>query len=303
MSATEKILVIDDNPVILELLRKIIGGTAEVVTAQNGKIGLIKALENKPTLIVLDIRLPDIDGLKVCRAIKADHRTKHIPVILITGEGTTEEAESIGFAAGAADYICKPLKPAVVRARIKTQLDLYLREEALIKANVELQRLVSVDLLTTCLNRHYFLGIADAELSRMRRHGYAVTVAMLDIDHFKSVNDSYGHAAGDDVLRAVGACMKECVRHEDNVGRMGGEEFAILLPVADAEGALTVLERMRERLEALSFEFAGRNFGVTASLGIAEVYESDLKIEDALKRADKALYQAKEGGRNRIVVA
>ncbi len=303
MSATEKILVIDDSPVILELLKKIIGGMADVITAPNGKIGLIKALESKPKLIVLDIRLPDIDGLKMCRAIKADHRTKHIPVILITGEETTEEAESDGFAAGAADYICKPLKPAVVQARIKTQLDLYLREEALVKANSELQRMVSIDMLTTCLNRHYFLGIADAELSRMRRHGYAVTVAMLDIDHFKAINDTYGHAAGDDVLRAVGACMKECVRHEDSVGRMGGEEFAILLPVSDADGAMTVLDRMRERLAALSFDFAGRSFGMTVSLGIAEVFESDLKIEDALKRADKALYQAKEGGRNRIVVA
>ncbi|WP_417457398.1 diguanylate cyclase [Kordiimonas sp.] len=303
MSATEKILVIDDSPVILELLKKIIGGMADVITAPNGKIGLIKALESKPKLIVLDIRLPDIDGLKMCRAIKADHRTKHIPVILITGEETTEEAESDGFAAGAADYICKPLKPAVVQARIKTQLDLYLRAEALVKANSELQRMVSIDMLTTCLNRHYFLGIADAELSRMRRHGYAVTVAMLDIDHFKAINDTYGHAAGDDVLRAVGACMKECVRHEDSVGRMGGEEFAILLPVSDADGAMTVLDRMRERLAALSFDFAGRSFGMTVSLGIAEVFESDLKIEDALKRADKALYQAKEGGRNRIVVA
>lgn len=303
MSAAEKILVIDDNPVILELFKKMFGGMADVVTAPNGKIGLIKVLETSPTLVVLDIRLPDIDGLKVCRAIKADHRTKHIPVILITGEETTEEAESAGFAAGAADYICKPLKPAVMQARVKTQLDLCLREGALVKANAELQRLVSVDLLTACLNRHYFLGIADAELSRMRRHGYAVTVAMLDIDHFKSVNDTYGHAAGDDVLRAVGACMKDCVRHEDNVGRMGGEEFAILLPVADAEGAQTVLERMRERIEALSFEFAGRAFNITASLGIAEVYESDMKIEDALKRADKALYDAKKEGRNRIVIA
>ncbi len=137
----------------------------------------------------------------------------------------------------------------------------------------------------------------------MRRHDYAVTAALLDLDHFKQVNDTYGHAAGDEVLQQAAQCIREIVRHEDSVGRLGGEEFGILLPVSDVEGAQRVLGRIQEGLARVRFDGAPDDFSISASIGITEVYHGDMKIEDALRRADAALYDAKRSGRDRICVA
>lgn len=303
MSFFEKVLIIDDSPIARELAARAIGDVADVIMAETGKSGLVKLLEERPTLVLLDVKLPDIDGMKVCRAIKADSRTKHIPVLLITGEETDADTETKAFEAGAADFIRKPMHPSVVRARVKLQLELDLRARALNAANIELQRLASIDTLTGCMNRNHFLATADQELSRMRRHDYAVTTAVLDLDHFKNVNDTYGHAAGDEVLQQAAQVLREIVRHEDSVGRLGGEEFGILLPVSDTSGACTVLGRVQEAFAGVRFSGAPKDFTLSASIGISEVYHRDAKIEDALKRADVALYDAKRGGRNRICVS
>ena len=303
MSFFEKVLIIDDSALAREMVARAIGDLADVVTAETGKAGLVALLEQKPSLVLLDLKLPDIDGMKICQAIKADSRTRDIPVLLITGEETDADSEAAAFAAGAADFIRKPMHPAVVRARVKLQLELDLRARALSAANIELQRLASIDTLTGCMNRNHFITTAEQELSRMRRHDFAVTVAILDLDHFKQVNDTFGHAAGDEVLRGAAGCMRDLVRHEDSVGRLGGEEFGILLPVSDVAGARNVLSRVQERLGDLRFDGAPSAFGVSASIGLAEVYHKDTKIEEALKRADDALYEAKRSGRNRICIA
>lgn len=300
----DKILIIDDTELMREMLSAIVIELGvEVVTAATGKDGLIAALEHSPTLILLDVILPDIDGFKVCAALKKDYRTSDIPVILVTGLEKDEEAESKGLELGAADYIMKPLKPLVVQARVKTQLDLATRTKALADANKELTQLAMTDTLTGCFNRRYFMNAADMELSRMKRHGYSVVVAMVDIDHFKTVNDTYGHEAGDDVLKEVARCCDETVRYEDTVGRLGGEEFAILLPVADAAGASGVLERVRMAIADMSFHSRGKDFGVTVSIGLSELSQADMSIDDGLRRADDALYSAKKQGRNLIAFA
>jgi diguanylate cyclase (GGDEF)-like protein len=298
----DKILIIDDTPLMREMLAALLVDMgADVLTAATGKEGLMAALEHHPTLILLDVILPDIDGFRVCEALKKDHRTSQIPVILVTGLEKDEEAESKGFRLGAADYIMKPLKPLVVQARVRTQLELAKRTRALEEANRELTHLAMTDMLTGCFNRRYFMNAADMELSRMKRHGYPAVVAMVDIDHFKAVNDRYGHDVGDRVLRAVAKCCDDTVRYEDTVGRMGGEEFATLLPVADASGAGMVLERVRTSVEKLAFEAEGHPFRVTISIGVSQLQRDDLSIDDALRRADAALYEAKKDGRNRIV--
>ena len=303
MSFFEKVLVIDDSAIAREMIARAIGDLAHVIMAETGKAGLVKLLDERPTLVLLDVKLPDIDGMKVCRAIKADSRTRDIPVLLLTGEDTDADSETRAFEAGAADFIRKPMHPAVVRARVKLQLELDLRARALNAANIELQRLASIDTLTGCMNRNHFISTADQELSRMRRHDYAVTAALLDLDHFKQVNDTYGHAAGDEVLQQAAQCIREIVRHEDSVGRLGGEEFGILLPVSDVEGAQRVLGRIQEGLARVRFDGAPDDFSISASIGITEVYHGDMKIEDALRRADAALYDAKRSGRDRICVA
>ena len=297
-----KILIIDDLEIMRTMLSGIAGEFGEVVTAATGKEGLIAALEHKPTLILLDVNLPDIDGFRVCEALKKDYRTQDTPVVLITGMEKDEDAESKGLTIGASDYILKPIKEPVVRARINTQLTLVERSRALEKANAELTRQAMTDSLTNCFNRRYFMNAADMELSRMKRHGYPVVVAMIDIDHFKRINDTYGHEVGDEVLAVVAQCCDETVRYEDTLGRLGGEEFAVLLPVADSDGAYGVLERLRQTVEGLAFPNAP-DLTVTVSIGIAELEGSDMAIDGALKRADDAMYKAKKAGRNRVEIA
>ncbi|WP_286828422.1 MULTISPECIES: GGDEF domain-containing response regulator [Kordiimonas] len=297
-----KILIIDD----LEIMRTMLSGIAkefgEVVTAATGKDGLIAALEHKPTLILLDVVLPDIDGFKVCEALKKDYRTQDIPVVLVTGMEKDEDAESKGLTMGAADYILKPIKVPVVRARIQTQLTLAEKSKALEEANKELTHLAMTDALTGCFNRRYFMNAADMELSRMKRHGYPVVVAMIDVDHFKRINDQYGHEVGDEVLSVVAKCCDETVRYEDTLGRLGGEEFAVLLPVADAEGAYGVLERLRQTVSDLTFPNVP-DLRVTVSIGIAELTGEDMSIDAGIKRADEAMYKAKKAGRNKVEIA
>jgi len=288
------ILVIEDSELMREMLSATIGGLADVSLAENGKTGLEKALALTPSLILLDIVLPDIDGFRICEALKKDERTKHIPVIVMTGLNSTK-AELKGLSLGAVDFFHKPFEPEIVRARVKTQLELVTVRE-------ELLHMAMVDPLTNCYNRRHFMNAADMELSRRKRHGYGLVVAVLDVDHFKSVNDTYGHEAGDLVLQEVVDCCKETVRYEDTLGRIGGEEFAVLLPEADSEGANIVLDRVRENVSALEFKHNGSTFNVTVSIGLTEVEYSDMEINSALARADKALYQAKEGGRDAVVV-
>ncbi|NVJ99581.1 MAG: diguanylate cyclase [Alphaproteobacteria bacterium] len=295
-----KILIIDDTELMRAMMTAVVEDLGEVVTAATGKEGLMAALEEKPTLILLDVILPDIDGFKVCEALKKDYRTKGVPVILVTGLEKDGEAETKGLTIGAADYVTKPIKPDVLKARVMTQLELVEQREALEAANQELTHLAMTDALTGCFNRRYFMNAADMEISRMKRHAYPVVVAIVDIDKFKSVNDNYGHDVGDAVIAAVAQCCDQTIRYEDTMGRMGGEEFAILLPVADADGAYGVLERLREAVTELTFDEP--ELATSISIGLSELREDDVSIDDGLKRADQALYAAKKGGRNKVVI-
>jgi two-component system cell cycle response regulator len=293
--ADQTILIVDDSELMRAMLLATVEGLGDVVLAEDGKTGLKLALEVNPDLILLDIVLPDIDGFKVCEALKKDDRTKHIPVIVLTGMEKGAKSEIKGLTLGAADYILKPFQPAVVQARVKTQLEL-------VKYRKELEHMAMVDSLTGCFNRRYFMNAADMELSRRKRHMYDLVVAVLDVDYFKNVNDTYGHDAGDAVLKEVVSCIEDAVRYEDTVGRIGGEEFAILLPEANTEGASIVLERVRENIGALEFTHNGHTFSVTASIGLTDVEPDDVTMDAALKRADEALYAAKDGGRDQIKI-
>ena len=292
---TEKtILVIEDSDVMREMLRATLTDLGEIVTAENGKSGLEKALELVPALILLDIVLPDIDGFTVCEGLKKDERTKHIPVIVMTGLDSVK-AELKGLALGAADFVRKPFVPEVVRARVATQLEL-------VKTREKLVYMAMVDPLTDCYNRRHFMNAAEMEMSRRKRHSYDLVVAVLDVDHFKAVNDTYGHEAGDLVLKEIANCCKDTVRYEDTLGRIGGEEFAVLLPEADVDGAYAVLERLRENVGQIKFVHNDKPFNVTVSIGMTEVEQFDGAINTALERADKALYKAKRGGRDAVII-
>ncbi len=292
--AERKILIIEDSDLMRDLLRATLRDLGTVEAAPDGKSGLKMALDLMPSIILLDIVLPDIDGFRVCEALKKDERTKHIPVIVMTGLDSAK-AELKGLSLGAADFVRKPFEPEIVRARVRTQLEL-------VSAREELVYMAMVDSMTGCFNRRHFMNAADMELSRRKRHSYGLVVAVLDVDNFKMINDTYGHEAGDLVLKEIANCCKETVRYEDTLGRIGGEEFAVLLPEADVDGAYVVLERVREKIAAIEYSHNGHIFHVTVSIGLTEVDYDDVAINTALDRADQALYQAKEQGRNIVVI-
>jgi len=298
----ETVLIVDDTRLMTEILTSLIADQANIISAMEGESAIALAIEQQPDLILLDVVLPGIDGFEVCKRLKADDRTKDIAIIFVTGLHTESADEMSGFELGAVDYVTKPFAPLVVRARVKTQLELARRNKELRERSEELRRLATVDHLTGCFNRRYFMNAADTEISRTRRHDRPLAVAMLDIDHFKQVNDTYGHQAGDLVLIKVAKSCEQALRDEDILGRIGGEEFAVLLPETCEEDALSVLTRMCDNIRALIFVHDGQKIQVTVSVGLTLVLPKDISIDDAIKRADAGLYLAKNAGRDRIVI-
>lgn len=295
------VLIVEDIRVMAKLLESTISDLAAVITAESGAEAIKVAADKQPSLILLDIVLPDIDGFEICRRLKANEATKHIPIIIITGLHTETEDETSAFALGAVDYILKPFERSIVRARVKTQLELVRGRRELEAANKELAYLAAVDPLTKCFNRRYFMNAAEGEIARMKRHSTELTVAIIDIDRFKMVNDRFGHEAGDRALATVAEICEHSLRGEDTLGRLGGEEFGILLPATDKQGANEVLQRLKSRISHQVSLVEGESVSLTVSIGMTDVSEDDDSFDQALRRADKALYTAKKLGRNRIV--
>jgi diguanylate cyclase (GGDEF)-like protein len=248
-------------------------------------------------VILLDVMMPKMDGYEVCTRLKTDPATADIPVIFITGMDETE-AESRGLELGAVDYVTKPFKPVVVRARVHNHVELK-------RARDRLLALAATDGLTGLANRRRFDEALQSEWKRLQRTGSELGLIMLDIDHFKPFNDTYGHLAGDDCLRNVaGVLAGEMLRGPDVAARYGGEEFACILPETTLAGAVAVAERIRAGIEALGIPHSGSKVVpvVTASLGVISVLCTGVtRPEDLLLAADACLYRAKSEGRNRVV--
>jgi diguanylate cyclase (GGDEF)-like protein len=257
-----------------------------------------QALELAPSadLVLLDIRMPDMDGLEVCRRLKAGEATKAIPVIFVTGLEQTED-ETQGFEAGAVDYIVKPINPAIVRARVRTHLELKAARDLL-------ERMATQDALTGIANRRRFDEAAREEWRRSMRFSQALTLAFADIDHFKAFNDRHGHGGGDTCLRLVAEALQRlCRRPGEMVARYGGEEFVFLLPDVDLEGARRFVARVLGAVQAVEAEgLAGRG-ALSVSVGAVTLIPSPLNsLEEAVRNADQGLYKAKENGRGRGVL-
>ena len=292
-----KVLIIDDERFNLSALHALLRDDCRVMVATDGEHGLTAARANRPDLILLDVTMPGLSGHDVCRALKDDPDTRDIPVIFITALGDAED-ETFGFELGAADYIAKPFNHAVVRARVRTQLRL--------KAQADLIASYAFrDGLTGLFNRRSLDQRLEREWQRCQRAGLPLSVALLDVDHFKKFNDTYGHGPGDDCLRAVGKALAGCVkRGGDLAARYGGEEFALLLPESDAAAAGVVAEQVRCAVEALAIPHAASSAGscVTVSVGVATcVPTADALPASLWVEADARLYRAKEAGRNRVV--
>jgi len=289
------ILVVDDEPLYLRLIADILGNDFRILVADEGMTGMEIAATHVPQLILLDLMMPVIDGFEVYRCLKADPRTREIPVIFITGIGDVV-TETKGLRMGAVDYINKPINPDLVKARVNTQINLKLMRDKLLLLAV-------TDGLTGLANRFHFDGMLAYEYARHLRSGEELALIMLDIDQFKAFNDAYGHLNGDECLRKIAKALTKAVsRCTDLVARYGGEEFVVLLPDTSLRGAVIIAERIRNCISDLALPSKDACAGfVTASLGVVSGrFLKGSSIVDVLAETDIQLYRAKAGGRNRV---
>lgn len=292
-----KILIIDDDPVSLALIAHLLGDMAQVETAQGGVKGLAAAERALPDMILCDVKMPDIDGLMVCKHLQANVLTKNIPVICISAS-IDEEEEIAALRAGAVDFIKKPISPLLVRARIKTQIELCQKSDLLLD-------MARRDPLTGIFNRRYFDERMADEWARHRRAQEPLAVAMIDLDKFKNFNDKYGHVRGDQALMSAADRLRNAARRPGELtARYGGEEFVMLLPRTGAAEAKVFGQWVCQDFQAMAHPYEGSEVGflsVSAGIAVAIPGES-MQPLDLMRRADEALYQAKGSGRNRHVL-
>lgn len=304
------VLAVDDSQTNLRILTDYLSKTGyEVLTAENGEDALQLAELAQPDAILLDVMMPGIDGFETCRRLGKNENTCEIPVIFMTSLADVKSKVE-GFEAGGVDYVTKPffIEEVLKRLRLhieRKRMEQYLREEILKRKHVEekLRILATKDSLTGLNNRRHFFDIATREFDRHRRYGGNISIAMLDLDHFKRVNDTYGHKAGDQVLRFTAQLCVNSLRGVDVVGRYGGEEFVVLMPEVGKYEAALAAERLRKVIENGRIDIGGETISITASLGIASDYHNNSSsLEELLNCADEALFKAKEAGRNRVVI-
>ena len=254
-----------------------------------------------PRLALLDWMMPGLDGPEVCRRVRA-HQTAEPPyLIILTARGDKTDIVA-GLEAGADDYIAKPYDSGELRARLGVGSRVVELQDRLRRALADAQRLARTDPLTEVPNRRAILGILEAELARAARGHGVLSVSMLDIDHFKHVNDTLGHAAGDAVLQECVRRIGAAVRPYDIVGRFGGEEFLLVISSRSGEPCAAPFERVRATVADLPFDVGAERIAVTVSQGVA-CWNGTETGEELIRRADAALYHAKENGRNRVEFA
>ncbi|MCX7793288.1 MAG: diguanylate cyclase [Thermodesulfovibrionales bacterium] len=304
-----KILLVEDDKVQAQFVREFLEKKGyEVLWAENGASAIKMAKTVPIDLILLDLILPDISGYEVCRWLRLNQDTRGIPIIMLTVKtGITDKVA--GLEAGADDYLPKPFDEAELNARIYASLRTKALQDELKERNRQLEDLLhrldimaKTDYLTEIYNRRHFEKILKREFARASRYNHYLSCLMCDIDNFKRINDTYGHAAGDAVLKEVARLIHSSLRENDEVGRWGGEEFVIILPETKKSDAKKVAERILRNIAARRFPGLPENEKITLSIGIATAFE-DTNIdnwEKLTKAADEALYMAKRNGRNRV---
>lgn len=289
------ILVVDDSKAIHTLIKALLADEpVNIHSAMDATFGLTLAASLHPDLILLDVDMPGADGFDACRQLKANHETAGIPIIFLTALSTVDEKVR-GLELGAMDYITKPFSVAELQARVRGSL----RTSHLIHL---LEAKAMIDPLTGLGNRAMFDQRLAAEVAlRTRFNNNPLSFILVDIDHFKTVNDNYGHPFGDHVLQKIAEIILAICRIEDVACRFGGEEFVIITPHTNEADAATLAERMRVAVAGTQFVQQGKTFSLTSSFGVAEA--GDAYDRTMLKRADDAMYSSKQNGRNRVSAA
>ncbi len=294
-----KVLIADDSAQSRLILRKALSSWGyEVVLAEHGgQAWEILAQPDPPPMAILDWVMPQLTGPEVCRLVRETRREPYTYILLLTSKNTKGETVE-GLEAGADDYIVKPFDQHELQVRLRVGQRIVDLQMDLLKAREELRDRANKDLLTMLPNRPAITAALEQELARCHRDRRTVGVILLDIDHFKKINDTHGHFAGDGVLREAASRLRANMRTYDQVGRYGGEEFLVVLPNCDLEQATHQAERMRERLHASSMMVDGIEIRVSASFGVTVSDGSDRDPAAFVRVADEALYRAKANGRN-----
>lgn len=293
----QTVLVVDDAISNIKMLGEILREECDITFATNGKAALNQAIKMRPDLILLDVIMPEMDGYEVCRLLKENSVTEHIPIIFITALDSIEDEEK-GLEMGAIDYIAKPFHPPIVKVRVRNHLEL-------VRHRKKLKMLSTTDGLTGISNRRRFDDLLDQEWRRAIREKEYLSIVLIDIDNFKKYNDLYGHLQGDECLRHVANILVSCTqRGTDVLARYGGEEFALVLPHTELEGAKAFAEKMRAAIENANITH-DKNADykmVTISIGISSlVPNKDGDSMSVIEFVDGCLYEAKNAGRNCFV--
>ncbi len=290
----DKVLIVDDNINNVRLLQDILEDEGyEVYTLHSGIPVVEKSRSIRPDIILLDIMMPELDGFEVCKALKAEPELKDIPVIMVTAKVDGKDIKN-ALELGAIDYIKKPIDEDEVLARVGSAL----RQK---QGKEDLREKASRDSLTGLYNHALLLEFLEKEVWQQERNNKSISFVMLDIDYFKKINDTYGHMAGDLVLKELSAILMKEIRSTDVPGRYGGEEFGIVLTDINKEDTMLLCERIRGTIE--HYVFLKETSGIKATISIGFYFktaEDRISCENMVKCADEALYKAKQNGRNRV---
>jgi diguanylate cyclase (GGDEF)-like protein len=291
------ILLVDDIPANLLALESLLEQPAiNIIKAYSGSEALSYLLEHEFALILLDVQMPNMDGLEFAELVRGTKKTKNIPIIFITANDQDTKTIHRAYSIGAVDFLFKPIDEIVLKNKVQVFLDLYAQRKTL-------EHLSSFDGLTGITNRRYFDEHLRIEWKRAYDDSALLGLLIIDIDFFKLYNDNYGHLAGDDCLKKVANSIANSLkRSTDFVSRYGGEEFAVVIPGANFSSSLKIAEKIRSDVESMEIlhELTEVNDYVTVSLGASSIMPlKDSSPEELIKKADKALYRAKENGRNR----
>lgn len=296
-----QVLVVDDSPVYRKLVEHAMeGGPYSLLFAKSGREAMELYARYLPGIVITDWMMPDLSGLDLCQRIRADIHRGYTYVILLTSIAEKDNVVK-GLAAGADDYLTKPFDPAELLARIgvgRRIIDLHRQIDA---KNKLLEEMAHSDPLTGLPNRRAIEEWASRQLRGAARHGFSYWVVLVDLDTFKSINDTYGHIGGDALLQKFAEILKTVIRASDICGRLGGDEFLLVITHVEAESIHRTVERFREKLAAQEFEIGTEKVTITASFGIAGFHGKEvLDFNTLVRRADKALYAAKNAGRNMV---
>jgi len=292
------VLLAEDSPVVRLMVRTALQVEGyRVLETEDGELALATAREYEPDVVLLDIMMPGMNGYEVLSHLKADPILRDVPVVFITAQ-TEHDDVARGLAMGAHDYLRKPFDPTELVARVHAAMRVKHLQDELRARNAVLELMARTDPLTSIANRRYLTDQVRQSAALADRQGTPLAILMIDIDHFKQVNDDFGHDTGDSVLRRVSRAVLTSVRAGDVVGRWGGEEFLAILPDTTLTGAMEVAERVRATVDGQGGRDDQAGPHVTVSIGVSS--GPGREVQDILRAADAALYEAKGSGRNTV---